>query len=48
MSIDDSHTPDIEWCTLVLSSLNPDHAFFQKSYYPTDEEKGKRGAVSNR
>ena len=48
MSIDDSHTPDIEWCTLVLSTLNPDHAFFQKSYYPSYEEKGKSGAVSNK
>ena len=27
----------------MLSTLNPDHIFFHKSFYPSDEEKGKRG-----
>jgi hypothetical protein len=32
--------PDFEWCKDVLSTLDPNHRFFQKSYYPTDEELG--------
>jgi len=27
----------------VLSTLNPKHAFFHKSYYPSNEELGGRG-----
>jgi hypothetical protein len=30
----------------VLSTLNPDHRFFHRSYYPSDEELGGRGAKS--
>jgi hypothetical protein len=39
-----SHQPDIEWLLVVLSTLQPDHRYFGKSYYPSDEELGGRGA----
>ena len=35
--------PDIEWLLVVLSTLQPNHRFFGKSYYPSDEELGGRG-----
>ena len=28
---------------MVLSTLQPNHKFFNKSYYPSDEELGGRG-----
>ena len=34
------HEPDLEWCLNVLSSLNINHRFFKKEYYPSDEELG--------
>jgi hypothetical protein len=33
--------PDIEWCALVLSTLNLIHILYSNLYYPSDEEKGK-------
>jgi hypothetical protein len=30
----------------VLSTLNPDHKYFHRSYYPSDEELGGRAAKS--
>jgi hypothetical protein len=39
-----THQPDIEWLLVVLSTLQPNHRFFGKSYYPSDEELGGRGA----
>ena len=39
-----THQPDIEWLLVVLSTLQPNHRFFSKSYYPSDEELGGRGA----
>jgi hypothetical protein len=38
-----SHSPDIEWLLVVLSTLQPNHRYFNKSYYPSDEELGGRG-----
>jgi len=38
-----SHSPDIEWLLVVLSTLQPNHRFFSKSYYPSEEELGGRG-----
>jgi len=38
-----SHSPDIEWLLVVLSTLQPNHRYFSKSYYPSDEELGGRG-----
>jgi hypothetical protein len=38
-----THQPDIEWLLVVLSTLQPNHRFFGKSYYPSDEELGGRG-----
>ena len=32
----------------VLSTLNPDHRYFHRSYYPSDEELGGRGAKSKK
>ena len=34
-SIDVRYGPDVEWLMIVLSTLNPEHEFFSKSYYPT-------------
>jgi hypothetical protein len=31
----------------VLSTLNPKHAFFHKSYYPSNEQLGGRGKPVN-
>ena len=39
-----THQPDIEWLLIVLSTLQPNHRYFGKSYYPSDEELGGRGA----
>ena len=39
-----SHSPDIEWLLVVLSTLQPNHRYFSKSYYPSDEELGGRGS----
>ena len=38
-----SHSPDIDWLLVVLSTLQPNHRYFSKSYYPSDEELGGRG-----
>jgi hypothetical protein len=38
-----SHSPDIEWLLVVLSTLQPNHRYFNKSYFPSDEELGGRG-----
>ena len=38
-----SHSPDIEWLLVVLSTLQPNHRYFSKNYYPSDEELGGRG-----
>jgi hypothetical protein len=38
-----SHSPDIDWLLVVLSTLQPNHRYFQKSYFPSDEELGGRG-----
>ena len=46
LNITHTHQPDIEWLLNVLSTLNPDHRFFHRSYYPSDEELGGRGAKS--
>jgi len=32
--------PDLEWCINVLSTLNLNHRFFKKDYYPSDVELG--------
>ena len=39
-----THQPDIEWLLIILSTLQPNHRYFGKSYYPSDEELGGRGA----
>ena len=39
-----THQPDIEWLLIVLSTLQPNHRYLGKSYYPSDEELGGRGA----
>ena len=44
LNMTSSHQPDIEWLIVVLSTLQPNHRFFDKSYFPSDEELGGRGA----
>jgi len=44
LNITGTHQPDIEWLLVALSTLQPNHRFFGKSYYPSDEELGGRGA----
>jgi len=44
LNMTSSHQPDIEWLIIVLSTLQPNHRFFDKSYFPSDEELGGRGA----
>ena len=36
-----THTPDVQWCLTVLASLNPEHPYFARDYYPSDEELGR-------
>ena len=35
---DDTHKPDLLWSLRCLSSLNPNHRFFQKNYHPKEEQ----------
>ena len=44
MNITGTHQPDIEWLLVAHSTLQPNHRYFGKSYYPSDEELGGRGA----
>jgi hypothetical protein len=46
LNITHTHSPDIDWLLNVLSTLNPDHKYFHRSYYPSDEELGGRAAKS--
>ena len=48
LNITHTHSPDIEWLLDALSTLNPDHRYFHRSYYPSDEELGGRGAKSKK
>jgi len=45
---DEKHTPDVFWCWITLSTLNPNHHFFQKGYIPSDEEKGRKSVSDKR
>jgi hypothetical protein len=40
LTIDEQHQPDLDWCVDILSTLNPFHRYFQKHYFPSDEERG--------
>ena len=44
MNITGTHQPDIVWLLVALSTLQPNHRFFGKSYCSSDEELGGRGA----
>ena len=48
LNITHTHSPDIDWLLNVLSTLNPDHKYFHRSYYPSDEELGGRAAKSKK
>ena len=48
LNITHTHQPNIEWLLDVLSTLNPDHRYFHRSYYPSDEELGGRGVKSKK
>lgn len=36
--------PDVDWCLACLSTLNPDHEFFTKSYMP-EQPNTKKGVM---
>ena len=40
LEISETHSPNIEWLIDVLSTLNPNHRYFERSYYPSGEELG--------
>ena len=44
MNITGTHQPEIEWLLVALSTFQPNHRFFGKSYYPSDEELRGIGA----
>ena len=50
LGMDGDHMPDIEWMQLALSSLNPKHAIFEKSYNPhaRPSSTGQKMMVDNR
>ncbi|MFN7881363.1 MAG: hypothetical protein ACK5NI_02770 [bacterium] len=48
LNITHTHQPNIEWLLDVLSTLNPDHRYFHRSYYPSDEELGGKGTKSKK
>jgi hypothetical protein len=45
LNITPAHSPNIQWLLDVLSTLNPNHRYFQKNYYPSEEELGGRGSL---
>ena len=44
LDITETYSPNIEWLIDVLSTLNPNHRYFDRSYYPSDEELGGKGS----
>ena len=40
--------PDLEWLKSALSTLNPEHLYFQKSYFPSDAELGLKEKKSSK
>ena len=38
LTFDKSHTADVEWLLVCLSTLNPEHRYFRKDYYPSKAE----------
>ena len=36
---DDKHVPDKNWMLVIIATLNPDHALFQKDYVPPKTEQ---------
>jgi len=45
---DEKHSPDVFWCWISLATLNPEHPFFEKSYVPSEEEKGRKSNVDRK
>ena len=43
ISVDESHTPDVDWCLISLFVLNPQHEIFEPQYIPEKGQKGRRG-----
>jgi len=48
MIFDEKHTPDVFWCWISLATLDPNHPFFEKSYIPTEEEKGRKSTIDKK
>ena len=38
LTFDKSHTADVDWLIVCLSTLNPEHRYFKKDYIPTRAE----------
>jgi len=42
LMLDASHTPDLKWSLCCLSTLNPNHRFFGKSYLPPQIQRANK------
>ena len=38
LTFDKSHSADVDWLLVCLSTLNPEHRYFKKDYYPSKAE----------
>ena len=38
LTFDKSHSADVDWLLVCLSTLNPEHRYFKKDYYPSKTE----------